>query len=62
MCFTFYYYMYGNDTGSLNVYLHYNGKTHTELSIIGEKGQKWLQGQVEITAVDVPYKVSVVPS
>lgn len=58
MCFSFYYYMYGNDTGSLNVFLYQNKTYNLIWDKKGEQGKQWIMGIIEITS-DIPYRVSV---
>ncbi|XP_039408082.1 MAM domain-containing glycosylphosphatidylinositol anchor protein 2 [Corvus cornix cornix] len=50
-CFSFYYHMYGQHIGSLNVYLRLKGQTAIEnplWSSSGNKGQHWNQARVNI--------------
>ncbi|XP_053883251.1 MAM domain-containing glycosylphosphatidylinositol anchor protein 2 isoform X1 [Malaclemys terrapin pileata] len=50
-CFSFYYHMYGQHIGSLNVYLRLKGQTTIEnpvWSSSGNKGQHWNQARVNI--------------
>ena len=56
-CFLFFYHMYGNDIGSLNVYV--NTSTGKELvwTQKGNKGKAWKNGQVDVERPG-SYKVS----
>ncbi|CAF3894466.1 unnamed protein product [Adineta steineri] len=48
-CFRFWYHMYGDSIGTLNVYL-FNG-TYTRLwSLSGDRGNNWYEGQVSYTS------------
>ncbi|PKK20392.1 MAM domain containing glycosylphosphatidylinositol anchor 2 [Columba livia] len=50
-CFSFYYHMYGQHIGSLNVYLRLKGQTAMDnplWSSSGNKGQHWNQARVNI--------------
>lgn len=50
-CFSFYYNMYGQHIGTLNVYLRLKSQTSTESpfwSTSGNKGQHWFQARVNI--------------
>ena len=58
MCFSFYYYMYGNDTGTLNINIYHNRSIHNALSIVGDQGQQWYKGEIEIADIYQPYRVS----
>ena len=51
ICFSFYYYMYGEDVGTLNVIIRSidSGSVSSPLwSVFGEKGDFWLKGQIAI--------------
>ena len=56
MCFSFYYYMYGNETGSLNVFLYQNNTYNLVWEKQGDQGKKWLMGNVELNT-DLPFRV-----
>lgn len=46
-CFTFWYHMYGNAIGFLNIYHQpLGGKRKLLWTLSGNKGNKWLSGQV----------------
>ena len=52
ICFSFYYYMYGEDVGTLNVIIRSidSGSVSSPLwSVFGEKGDFWLKGQIAIS-------------
>ena len=51
ICLSFYYYMYGEDVGTLNVIIRSidSGSVSSPLwSVFGEKGDFWLKGQIAI--------------
>jgi len=50
-CVTFFYHMYGNTMGTLNVYAKVGGALGTPiLTTSGNHGNKWLQAQVTVTS------------
>ena len=58
MCFTFYYYMYNVNNGSLNVNVIFNNTTHNRFHVTHTHEQRWFQGQIEITDIYTTYLVS----
>ena len=50
---TFYYHMFGEDIGSLNLYLVHNSPPYQfdnpVYNVVGNQGNKWLKGEVNIT-------------
>jgi len=50
-CVTFFYHMYGNTMGTLNVYAKVGGALGTPiLTTSGNHGNKWLQAQVTVSS------------
>ncbi|EDO47787.1 predicted protein [Nematostella vectensis] len=47
-CFTFWYHMYGATIGSLNIYQRTSGRDSLIWTQSGEKGNRWLSGQVTV--------------
>lgn len=62
-CFQFYYHMYGEAIGSLNVYVKKENDsadtTHLTplFSQSGNKGNKWLRGLVKVESIDQNFQV-----
>ncbi|CAF1538469.1 unnamed protein product, partial [Adineta steineri] len=48
-CFRFWYHMYGDSIGTLNVYL-FNGTSTRLWSLSGDRGNNWYEGQVSYTS------------
>lgn len=57
-CLSFYYSMYGDQVGSLNLYLRVNGITSLNplWTRSGNQGEAWIKGQTTIQAA-APYQV-----
>ncbi|XP_057298293.1 MAM and LDL-receptor class A domain-containing protein 2-like isoform X2 [Hydractinia symbiolongicarpus] len=58
-CFIFFYHMYGSSIGSLNIYVNASGGEKLVWTLKGEKGNRWLNGQVNVGLVRGSYKVIV---
>lgn len=56
--FTFWYHMYGQNIGYLRVYLRRNGRDTNLLSLLGNKGNSWKQGSVNIPSCATDFRVS----
>ena len=52
VCLRFYYHMYGEDIGSLNVYVNGNRVFHKN----SNQGNKWLLGEIEFHGVNTEVK------
>ena len=64
-CFTFWYHMYGIDIGELNIYVNRtNAKTGKEVlwSLIGNQGNRWFNGTVNLGIVNDTYQVTLLSS
>ena len=52
-CYSFWYYMYGNETGSLAVSLLDKSNTHrTAWQLSGDQGQGWKEGVINLLSND----------
>ncbi|XP_046856278.1 MAM and LDL-receptor class A domain-containing protein 1-like isoform X2 [Xenia sp. Carnegie-2017] len=58
-CLTFYYHMYGNDIGSLNVYRKIYGNKYSAWSKSGNQGNAWLKAQVYVDGIYYTYKIII---
>ncbi|CAF4044180.1 unnamed protein product, partial [Rotaria sordida] len=56
-CFRFWYHMYGDSIGTLNVYLFDDSYTHI-WSLSGNRGNQWYEGQVSYVSM-VPHQIIV---
>lgn len=57
-CLTFWYHMYGEAMGELNVYVKPVGGPRTKVwSKSGDQGDDWKMGQVTLTNMDSDYQV-----
>lgn len=56
-CFRFWYHMYGDSIGTLNVYL-FNGTFVPLWSVSGNRGNNWYEGQVSYVSL-IPYQIIV---
>lgn len=56
--FTFWYHMYGRNIGYLQVYLRRNGRDTRLFSILGNQGNTWKQGSVNIPPCANDFRVS----
>jgi len=56
-CFRFWYHMYGDSIGTLNVYL-FNGSFVSVWSLSGNRGNNWYEGQVSYVS-SIPYQIVV---
>ena len=56
-CLTFYYHIYGNNIGSLNVYRKIYGNKYSVWSKSGNQGNAWLKAQVYVDGIYYTYKV-----
>ena len=60
-CFTFWYHMYGNSIGTLNIYRQpYRGQRVLVWKLSGNKGNKWYSGQVPADFAVTENRVSLV--
>ncbi len=58
-CFTFWYHMYGNSIGSLNIYKQaVRGQKELLWKLGGDRGNKWFSGQVTADFSVKQYRVS----
>ena len=59
-CFTFWYHMYGTDIGRLNIYVNTtSGGKQLKWRLIGNQGNSWFNGQVNVGIASGPYSVSI---
>lgn len=57
-CLTFWYHMYGEAMGELNVYVKPVGRNRTKIwSKSGDQGDEWKMGQVTLKNMDSDYQV-----
>eukprot|EP00795_Rhopilema_esculentum_P012712 gene12712-3431_t len=57
-CFTFWYHMYGTDIGRLNIYVNTSsGGKQLKWRLIGNQGNSWFNGQVNVGIASGPYSV-----
>lgn len=56
-CFIFFYHMLGSSIGSLNIYVNASGGEKLVWTLKGQKGNRWLNGQVNVGLVRGSYKV-----
>lgn len=56
-CFRFWYHMYGDAVGSLNIYL-FNGSFAPLWSLSGNRGNEWYEGQVSYSS-SIPYQIVI---
>lgn len=56
-CFRFWYHMYGNGIGTLNIYLS-NGSDVTLWTLSGNRGVNWHEGQASYVS-NLPYQIIV---
>ena len=60
-CMNFFYHMSGPSIGSLNVYMRVIGQSFTKVwTQSGDKGSKWLEGQVPVLSAGRSYQVEFV--
>lgn len=55
-CFSFWYHMYGNDVGTLNVYQKFGNKKYFLWTMNGNRGNEWKKTEITIKNND-PYQV-----
>lgn len=55
-CFLFFYHMYGQDIGTLNIYVNSSAGTEIIWTQKGDKGKSWKNGQVNVERIG-SYKV-----
>lgn len=59
-CFEFYYYMFGNDVNTLNIYLKQNDQYGTpQWSRTRNQGPIWLRGELKLKNLQNKYKIVV---
>lgn len=56
--FKFWYHMLGPNIGYLQIYYRRNSRDRRLLSIFGNKGNKWIQGQVDVPKCANDFQVS----
>lgn len=58
-CFGFFYHMYGSSIGTLNIYVKSAGREQLVWTLSGSKGNKWLNGQVNVGVITGTYQVVI---
>jgi MAM domain. len=56
-CFIFYYHMFGKSIGTLNIYVNVSGSETLVWRLNGNKGNRWMNGQVNVGRTAGSYKV-----
>ena len=57
-CFTFWYHMYGSNIGRLNVYVNTTSGRQLKWRLIGNQGNRWSNGQMDVGSTNGGYSVS----
>ncbi|XP_047128245.1 MAM and LDL-receptor class A domain-containing protein 1 isoform X1 [Hydra vulgaris] len=58
-CFLFYYHMYGQSIGSLNIYANFSGTEKLLWTLSGNKGNTWFNGQVNVGIATTAYRIII---
>ena len=58
-CFRFWYHMYGASIGRLNIYVNTTTGRQLKWRLIGEQGNRWFNGQMDVGRTSGTYSVSI---
>ena len=57
-CFTFWCHMYGSNIGRLNIYVNTTSGRQLKWRLIGNQGNRWFNGQMDVGSTSGRYSVS----